>query len=149
TSARLFMELVTGRNLGEMLRGNSGKRFPFERVLDWGITLCELLHTMHTLDPPWIYRDMKPDHLILQEDGRSLKVIDFGSARPLSLQAQPQRRTRVITDGYSPPEQYLGRPVPQSDLFSLSATLFQLATGKQPDGIHTGLRLAEELALTA
>jgi serine/threonine protein kinase len=49
----------------------------------------------------------------------------------------PSKMTVVFTKGYAPPEQILGRPEPRSDLFALAATLYHLATGKEPSGYHT------------
>jgi serine/threonine protein kinase len=49
----------------------------------------------------------------------------------------PGTMTVVYTPGYAPPEQIVGRPEPRSDLFSLAATLYFLATGKEPNGWHT------------
>jgi serine/threonine-protein kinase len=45
--------------------------------------------------------------------------------------------TVVFTQGYAPPEQMVGRAEPRSDLFSLAATLYHLATGKEPNGCDT------------
>jgi len=54
------------------------------------------------------------------------------------MRPQPSnKQTIVVTYGYSPPEQLLGRAEPRSDLFSLAATLYHLATGKEPDGART------------
>jgi serine/threonine protein kinase len=45
--------------------------------------------------------------------------------------------TIIYTDGYAPPEQLLGHAEPRSDLFALAATLYELATGKEPRGFDT------------
>jgi serine/threonine protein kinase len=50
---------------------------------------------------------------------------------------KPVNQTVVYTEGYAPPEQLVGKAEPRSDLFSLAATLYHLATGKRPDGCHT------------
>jgi serine/threonine-protein kinase len=42
-----------------------------------------------------------------------------------------------FTPGYASPEQILGKAEPRSDLFSLAATLYHLATGREPDGHRT------------
>jgi serine/threonine-protein kinase len=59
---------------------------------------------------------------------------------------EPRKMTVVYTAGYAPPEQMVGRPEPRSDLFALGATLYHLATGKEPDGIHTAAAIDELLS---
>ncbi len=54
---------------------------------------------------------------------------------------EPGKMTVVYTAGYAPPEQFAGKPEPRSDLFALAATLYHLATGKEPNGCRT----AEEI----
>ena len=56
--------------------------------------------------------------------------IDFGIARALVPQAVTM--TRVVTTGYSPPEQYYGKPEFRSDLYALGATMGQMLTGVKP-----------------
>ena len=58
----------------------------------------------------------------------------------------PRKMTVVYTEGYAPPEQMVGRPEPRSDLFALAATLYHLATGKEPNGVHTADEIGELLS---
>jgi serine/threonine-protein kinase len=55
------------------------------------------------------------------------------------------KMTVVYTPGYAPPEQILGKPEPRSDLFSLAATLYHLATGKEPSGTETAAEIQSML----
>ncbi len=108
-------------------------------VVEWAKNICDVLQHMHTQAPPLIHRDLKPDNIMLLEDMRSIKMIDFGTARDLG-RTQKERsaaKTKVYTEGYAPPEQIIGKPEPRSDLFALAATMYHLATGKPPDGYHT------------
>src|SRR5262249_11952060 len=81
------------------------------------------------------------------EDGKSIKMIDFGTARDLGRgqKTRLQSKTRVYTEGYAPPEQIVGKPEPRSDLFALAATLYHLATGTSPEGYHTGKAIEGQL----
>ena len=81
-----------------------------------------MLQHMHTQSPPLIHRDLKPDNIMLLEDQRSIKMIDFGTARDLGRTQKEQlaAKTRVYTEGYAPPEQIVGKPEPRSDLFALA-----------------------------
>jgi serine/threonine-protein kinase len=54
--------------------------------------------------------------------------------------------TVVYTAGYAPPEQIVGKPETRSDLFALAATLYHLATGKEPNGVHTAEEIGEFLS---
>ena len=58
-------------------------------------------------------------------------LVDFGSVQTV-LAAEGGTRTVVGTYGYMPPEQFGGRTVPASDLYSLGATLIYLVTGTHP-----------------
>src|SRR5437762_13859141 len=103
---------------------------------------------MHSQAAPRIHLDMKPDNIMLLDDQRSIKMIDFGTARDLgrTLKERMAGKTRVYTEGYAPPEQIVGKPEPRSDLFALAATLYHLATGKAPEGFYTAKELETQLA---
>src|SRR5213079_1182678 len=119
-----------------------------EQVVDWAKQVCEVLAHMHTQSPPLIHRDLKPDNIMLLEDQRSIKMIDFGTARDLgrTVKERMAGKTRVYTEGYAPPEQIVGKPEARSDLFALAATLYHLATGKAPEGFYTAKELEQQLA---
>jgi formylglycine-generating enzyme required for sulfatase activity/serine/threonine protein kinase len=141
-TAHLVMELIPGQNLLEVLEGNNNRPFPFDLVVEWGKTLCDVLAAMHDQDPPLVHRDVKPDNVMLLPDGRSIKVIDFGTARDVR---DPAAKTRVFSQDYAAPEQVGGHPEPRSDLFALAATLFHLATGRTPRGAQTADDVAQLL----
>lgn len=119
----LVMSYVTGNNLETVLQ-NYGK-FTLDDTIKVGIQICEVLEHLHELDEPIIYRDLKPSNLMLTPEGQII-FIDFGIARVLMPDSAA---TRVVTAGYSPPEQYFGRPEFRSDLYALGATLSHLVTG--------------------
>jgi predicted Ser/Thr protein kinase len=150
-NARLVMEFIRGKDLASILEINGNKPFPLPLVIEWGKSICEVLHLMHNQSPPLIHRDLKPENIMLLEDGRSIKLIDFGTARDLgrSTRERLANKTKVYTEGYAAPEQIIGKPEPRSDLFSLAATLYQLATGKLPEGYHTARELEEQLKANA
>jgi serine/threonine protein kinase len=102
---------------------------------------------MHGMTPPLVHRDLKPDNIMLMEDGRSIKMIDFGTARDLGRTSKDRQaaKTRVYTEGYAPPEQIVGKPEPRSDLFALAGTLYHLLTGKSPEGFYSARDLNEQL----
>jgi serine/threonine protein kinase len=146
-TAQLVMEFIRGQDLLKLMEGNNNQPFPFEQVLEWARSICDVLTHMHTQSPPVVHRDLKPDNIMLLEDGRSIKMIDFGTARDLGRTQQDWKKakTRVYTEGYAPPEQIIGRPEPRSDLFALAGTMYHLATGKPPEGYHTARELEGRL----
>lgn len=122
----LVMDYVPGKNLDNIVQ-NYGP-FSSEATVEIAIQCCEVLEYLHEREHPIIYRDLKPSNLMLTPEGQ-IVFIDFGIARVFMPK---QAATRVVTAGYSPPEQYFGRPETRSDLYALGAALGHLCTGVRP-----------------
>lgn len=76
-----------------------------------------------------LHRDIKPDNLLVRDDGGGLVLIDFGAAAQGDAASAPQ----LLTPGYAPPEQYRGEAQgPWTDLYALAATLYWLVAGERP-----------------
>ncbi len=149
-TAHLVMEFIRGKDLLDIMEANGNKPFPVPMVIEWAKAVCDVLHTMHNQSPPLIHRDLKPDNIMLLEDQRSIKMIDFGTARDLGRTAKERAagKTRVYTEGYAPPEQIVGKPEARSDLFALAATLYHLVSGKAPEGFYTAKEIETQLSDT-
>jgi serine/threonine protein kinase len=147
-TAHLVLEYIRGQDLLKIMEANNNKPFAAEQVVEWGKSICDVLAVMHSMSPPLVHRDLKPDNIMLLEDGRSIKMIDFGTARDLGRTAKDRAaaKTKVYTEGYAPPEQIIGKPEPRSDLFALAGTLYHLLTGKSPEGFYTARELEGQLA---
>lgn len=145
--ARLVMEFIHGIDLREKMRQNDERPFPISQVIEWGKEICRVLEAMHGMAPPLIHRDLKPDNIMLLENGRSIKIVDFGTARDLPEAAggSPTKKTEVFTRGYAPMEQAIGKPQVRSDLYALAATLYHLATGREPNDFDLGAEIARQL----
>ncbi|MEH2193867.1 MAG: serine/threonine-protein kinase [Nostoc sp.] len=113
----------------------SGRTFTEAEVKQIAKALLEILVYLHGLYPPVIHRDIKPSNILLGErSGNSVGqvyLVDFGSVQTV-LATEGGTRTVVGSYGYMPQEQFGGRTVPASDLYSLGATLIYLVTGTHP-----------------
>jgi serine/threonine protein kinase len=136
----LVQELITGSNLETVLDKQVG--FLTEKtVVSWAIQLCEALDFLHNHpDHPVIFRDLKPNNIMVNRAGRVF-LVDFELARAFPPRFFQERLPRfrhfrkglaIGTEGYSPPEQYRGRVRPQSDIYALGATLHHLLTRRDP-----------------
>src|SRR5215470_18122072 len=124
----LVMEYVEGCNLEEEIARRGGP-LPEGLVIDIARQLCDVLAYLHGLQPPIIYRDMKPSNVMLNANGRVV-LVDFGIAR---LFKAARKGTMIGTLGFAPPEQYQGQVDPRSDIYSLGATLHYVLTGRDPE----------------
>jgi serine/threonine protein kinase len=139
----IAMELLEGENLDSKLNNGS---LPLDRLLDFSIQLSDALDAAHAKGI--IHRDIKPANIFLTQRGQ-LKVLDFGLAKQ-TRGAEPAETIGVTQDGvrtasltspgstvgtvaYMSPEQARGEPLdPRTDLFSLGAVIYQMATGSLP-----------------
>lgn len=138
----LVMEYIQGKSLFEILKGRRGSPLLVEDVFNYGLQLCDVLTYLHSRIPPIVFHDLKPTNVMLRDDGH-LFLIDFGIARFFHKDRRRHPDTEVfVTAGYSPPEQYSGQTTPQSDLFSLGATLHHCLTGQNPQS-HTQAHVFE------
>ncbi|MEO0457070.1 MAG: serine/threonine-protein kinase [Cyanobacteria bacterium P01_A01_bin.114] len=129
----LVQSYINGRSLEDQLI--TGRTFSESDVKNLAKSLLEILIYLHGLTPPVIHRDIKPSNILLTDRaGNSpgnVYLVDFGAVQSLAAQ-EGGTITVVGTYGYMPPEQFGGRVVPASDLYSLGATLIFLATGQHP-----------------
>ncbi|MCI8495530.1 MAG: serine/threonine protein kinase [Lachnospiraceae bacterium] len=125
----IVMEYLEGETLGNRLRRLGPQ--PWLEVQRWGKDLCLMLNYLHMCTPPMIFRDMKPDNVMVQPGG-NLRLIDFGAVLKVSIHcAQPLLGTR----GYAAPEQFDKAKVvdARTDIYGLGMTLYQLLTGNEPE----------------
>jgi len=80
-----------------------------------------------------LHRDIKPDNIILRKGTQEVVLIDFGIAREFNGGVR-QTHTGLVTEGYSPIEQYLSQAprTPATDVYGLAATLYALLTAQVP-----------------
>ena len=132
----LVMEHISGDDLAKRLEA-AQKPFPVSWVLFWADQLLDALSYLHTHEPPIIHRDIKPQNLKLTDENHII-LLDFGLSKTSTGQtniSQSGSTGSVVgyTPHYAPMEQIRGIGTsPRSDLYSLSATLYQLMTNVIP-----------------
>lgn len=129
----LVMAYVDGQTLDQKLR-QAGQPFDWTQVREWSLVLCDVLHYLHTYNPPILFRDLKPSNIMVDRNG-TLKLIDFGIARVGEAGSKTSTFLQGTgTSGFSPIEQYggSGSTDARSDVYSLGATMYMLLTGQVP-----------------
>jgi len=124
----LVEEFIHGKDLEAIINETIGF-LTEERVLGWGIELCDVLSFLHGHKPdPIIFRDMKPSNIMVNPSDHII-LVDFGIAKPFQL---GQKGTMIGTEGYSPPEQYRGEAGPLADIYALGAALHHALSRRDP-----------------
>ncbi|MFI7223692.1 serine/threonine-protein kinase [Nonomuraea angiospora] len=124
----IVMQLVHSRTLGELIREDGPMSPP--AAADIGLQLLEALRAAHAAGV--LHRDVKPDNVLLTEDGRAV-LTDFGIAT--TEDEAPVTSTGVLlgTPAFMAPERAAGSQAkPSSDLWSLGVTLYMAVEGHSP-----------------
>lgn len=129
------MELLDGESLHAKLR-NDGP-IPWPTAVRWLRGIAAGLEAAHRAGI--IHRDLKPSNIFVVGHGSNttVKIIDFGIARPTELAAGAQKLTHTGvlfgTPAYVSPEQALGEPVDaRTDIYSLGCVAYEMLTGLRP-----------------
>jgi hypothetical protein len=124
----LVMDLVRGIDLGVLLKQRGDPGLPLDQAVEYVRQTCEALQYVH--DQQIVHRDVKPQNIILAEQG--VVLVDFGIARILDEEEQ-QGTVGIGTPRFMAPEVFAGGQVsPRTDVFSVAATLWTLITGRPP-----------------
>lgn len=124
-----LMREYPGRTLAQLLRQNGPLPLAqWQPLAEHLLRAISLLHRRQIL-----HRDIKPDNLLLGDDGE-LRVLDFGLAYCPGLSADPAHLLPG-TPSFIAPEAFDGEPPgPQQDLYAVGVSLYYLLTGHYPHG---------------
>ena len=129
----LVMPYYQGKTLLAYLQQCAGGRLPFEEAIQRLAPVMRALNVVHSRG--LVHRDVRPDNIFITDEGMSI-LLDFGAARfAFSQKAEKTLVTKIVKDGYSPPEQYGGSGKKMSlcsDVYSMGATLYKVLTGTRP-----------------
>ena len=121
----IVMEYVQGDTLENIILREG--LLDLTRVLDLTCQICNAVEHAHKQGV--LHRDLRPANVLVSETGLA-KVADFGTSRFLEIAAHGT--TIIGSPPYMAPEQFQGKAVFASDLYSLGITMYQMLTGVLP-----------------
>lgn len=125
-TAYIAMEYIDGVTLDSLLMQNGPMKYTdLAKII---MPICSSLDRIHKIEHI-IHRDIAPDNIILQENGRA-KLIDFGA----SLDSGHTNENIILKHGYAPIEQYYEEDActPKTDVYAMCAVIYHLLSGKRP-----------------
>jgi serine/threonine protein kinase len=122
----VVMEFVDGEDLRQRLARK--RRLPLETTLQILHAICAGVDAAHRAGI--VHGDLKPENVMLPDDGSPAKLVDFVGARRSTGDG-----TVIGTPAYMAPEQLRGEPACiRSDVFSVGVMAFEMLTGALPFG---------------
>jgi eukaryotic-like serine/threonine-protein kinase len=148
----IAMEHVEGLPLNARIGGGP---LAISEIVQLGIQLADALDEAHSKGVT--HRDIKPSNIVVTPRGQA-KLLDFGLAK-LRLSIEQEKLTDASTQMktapgvvmgtvmYMSPEQALGQVVDhRSDIFSMGALLYEMATGRLPFQGSTATEIIDHIA---
>ena len=121
----IVMEYVPGETLENLIAAAGA--LDVNRSLDFTCQICNAVDHAHRQGV--IHRDLRPAN-VLVTDNDMCKVADFGTSRFLEIAAHGT--TVIGSPPYMAPEQFHGKAVFASDIYSIGITMYQMLTGMLP-----------------
>lgn len=127
------MDYIDGCSLRDMIA--NGRPISKGRALKYIRETAHALAHIHSKDS--VHLDIKPANIMVRDEDDSITVIDFGLSKHYNEDGTPTSTTPGgFSRGYTPLEMYQTQKerkfLPQTDIYSLGATLYTLLTGEVP-----------------
>lgn len=122
----IAMEFIEGETLAQMIARSA--LFNEDLLIELAVEICDILSYLHSRNPPLVFRDLKPQNLMVSRN-EGIFLVDFGIAREVTCRTG----TAIGTIGYAAPEVYSGHLDTRSDLYSMGAVLHYALTGRDPE----------------
>lgn len=136
----IVREYVEGKPLNQYI---AEKHPSNQEIIGIGAALCDILIYLHGQQPPVIHRDIKPQNVIVKDDGQVV-LIDFDIARVYNSESESDTQF-FGTREYAPPEQYgFSQTDSRTDIFSFGILLRYMLTGSERD--NSNVRIYKPLA---
>ena len=124
----IVMEYIDGKTLKSLIKKRGG--LSLSETVDIMMQLTSAIACAH--DSYIIHRDIKPQNVLILEDGR-VKITDFGIAIAMNSAELTQTNSVMGSVHYLPPEQANGSGATiKSDIYSLGILMYECLTGKLP-----------------
>ena len=121
----IVLEYVPGETLEQLIIREGA--LELGRALDYTCQMCNAVDHAHRAGV--LHRDIRPGNMLVSDSGL-LKVTDFGTSRFLEIAAHGT--TVIGSPPYMAPEQFHGKAVFASDVYSVGVTMYQMVTGELP-----------------
>ena len=121
----IVLEYVPGETLEHLIIREGA--LDLGKALDFTCQMCNAVDHAHRAGV--LHRDIRPGNMLVSETGL-LKVTDFGTSRFLEIAAHGT--TVIGSPPYMAPEQFHGKAVFASDVYSVGVTMYQMVTGDLP-----------------
>ena len=121
----IVMEFVPGETLESIVERDGP--LDLARALDYTCQICNAVDHAHRHGV--LHRDLRPSNVLVSDSGL-VKVADFGTSRFLEIAAHGT--TIIGSPPYMAPEQFHGKAVFASDIYSVGVTMYQMLTGDLP-----------------
>lgn len=125
----IVREYVEGKPLNQYILENDPAN---KDMINICVQLCDILTYLHGQEKPVIHRDIKPQNIIVKEDGQVV-LIDFDISRVYNSEADTDTRF-IGTKEYAPPEQYgFSQTDCRTDIYSFGVLLRFVLTGNEKE----------------
>jgi predicted Ser/Thr protein kinase len=136
----IIREYIEGKTLNQYIAEN---KLTNEDIIKISFQLCDILIYLHEQEKPVIHRDIKPQNVIIKDDGQII-LIDFDISRIYHSEAEADTQF-LGTREYAPPEQYgFSQTDSRTDIYSLGILLRYMLTGSEQE--NSNIRIYKPLA---